>query len=126
MLTISHLLCIDSIQEEVEEAEVDTSSDDDHDAWMREVLDQLFQVNFVISLRIWIVRLHRHIQPKVTKGKIVVQEAQDEAGAPPMSLASIQVSSFCQPLQCTAALYSSHLKSKPSLSYLTNIRPWRL
>ena len=93
---------------------------------LREVLDQLFQVNFVISLRIWIVRLHRHIQPKVTKGKIVVQEAQDEAGAPPMSLASIQVSSFCQPLQCTAALYSSHLKSKPSLSYLTNIRPWRL
>ena len=91
---------------------------------LREVLDQLFQVNFVISLRIWIV--HRHIQPKVTKGKIVVQEAQDKAGAPPMSLASIQVSSFCQPLQCTAALYSSHLKSKPSLSYLTNIRPWRL
>ena len=91
-----------------------------------EVLSQLFQVNFVISLRIWIVRLHRYIQPKVTKGKIVVQEAQDKAGAPPMSLASIQVSSFCQPLQCTAALYSSHLKSKPSLSYLTNIRPWRL
>ena len=48
--------------------------------------------------------LRRHIQPKVTKGKIVVQEAQDEAGAPPMSLASIQVSSFCQPLQCTVLI----------------------
>ena len=74
---------------------------------LREVLDQLFQVNLVTSLRIWIVRLqslHRHIQPKVTKGKIVVQEAQDEAGAPPMSLASIQVSSFCQPLQCTVLI----------------------
>ena len=93
---------------------------------MREVLNQLFQVNFLTSLLIWIVRLLLHIQSKVTKGKIVVQEAQDEAGAPPMSLANIQVSSFCQPLQCTAALYSSHLKSKPSLSYLTNIRPWRL
>ena len=51
---------------------------------------QLHQVNFVTSLRIWIVRLHRHIQPKVTKGKIVVQEAQHEAGAPSMPLANIQ------------------------------------
>ena len=87
---------------------------------MREVLDQLFQVNFVISLRIWLVRLHRHIQPKVTKGKIVVQDAQHDVGAPPMPVASIQVSSFCQPL------YSSHLKPKLSLSYLTIARPWRL
>ena len=31
MLTISHLLRIDSIQEEVEEAEMDTSSVDDDD-----------------------------------------------------------------------------------------------
>ena len=31
MLTISHLLHIHTIQEEVEEAEVDTSSDDDDD-----------------------------------------------------------------------------------------------
>ena len=74
-----------------------------------EVLSQLFQVNFVISLRIWnldcaLAILHRHIQSKETKGKIVVQEAQHEAGAPPMSLASIQVSSFCQPLQCTVLI----------------------
>ena len=95
---------------------------------LREVLDQLFQVNLTpyLDCALAMQGLHRRIQSKVTKGKIVVQEAQHEAGAPPMSLASIQVSSFCQPLQCTAALYSSHLKSKPSLSYLTNTRPWRL
>ena len=29
---------------------------------MREVLDQLFQVNFITSLFIWIVRLLLHIQ----------------------------------------------------------------
>ena len=29
---------------------------------MREVLDQLFQVNFITSLLIWIVRLLLHIQ----------------------------------------------------------------
>ena len=82
-------------------------------------LAQLFQVNFITSLLIWIVRLHLHIRAKVTKGKIVVQDAQrDEVGAPPMPLASIQVSSFCQPLQCTVLISPQ--------TYLTIARPWRL
>ena len=76
---------------------------------------QLREVNFITSLGIWIVRLLLHIQSKVTKRKIVAQEeAEHEVGAPPMPLANIQVS-LCQPL------YSSKLKPKPSLSYLTNI-----
>ena len=71
---------------------------------LREVLDQLFQVNLTPYLDCALAILLRNIQSKVTKGKIVVQEAQHEAGAPPMPLASIQVSSFCQPLQCTVLI----------------------
>ena len=93
---------------------------------LREVLDQLFQVNFVISLRIWIVRLQSCIATFSQKRRRVNSLSRRLNTRRGRLRCLLQASRSPPFANHCSALYSSHLKSKPSLSYLTNIRPWRL